>query len=114
MLQCGIVKVTGADEKSVYCFFLSSQACGPVQLRKGVRILTNARLVSPAAKVPYLAITVWGVGQRVSERVMDALLAPALPEELEKYHNLSEDLSFELDDLRNKDGSHEDSYEKNE
>ena len=103
MLQCGILSLVGGVDKSVYCFFLSSQACGSVQLRTGVRILTNARLVRPQAKVPYLASTVWGVGMQVREELMQDLHAPALPQDLEKYYNLSDDLSFELDDLRNKD-----------
>jgi len=102
MLECGIVSLVGGDDQSVYCFFLSRQACGPVQLRTGVRILTNARLVRPQAKVPYLASTVWGVGMQAREELMQDLHAPALPQELEKYYNLSDDLSFELDDLRNK------------
>ena len=97
-LECGLIKLTGQDAD--YCFFTAVQVFGGLQphLDLGAPVCVNARLVQAAARVPYLAASLWDQGERMDRAAMDCLLAPAMPDHLEFYYRLSEELLLELEE----------------
>ena len=86
----------------------------------GSRVVANARLVQAGwkvnfdqsfpvkyicLKVPFLAASVRGEGAETVPGMMEALLLPPKPLDLEKYQAMAEDLAFELPAIQQQTGT---------
>merc|ERR1719319_42267 len=97
VLRCGILRLAG-PAAAVYCFYTDSSALGHLAL--GARVVASARLVRAEAKVPYLAASVRGEGAETVPGMVEALVAPARPQDMERFGGMAEDLALELPHLQ--------------
>jgi len=108
LLRCGVALIDISDGNSAYCFFDRKSLVTPVsdkerlsvRVRKGDTMKINAWLLDENAKIPYLASTIWMPGIRVSSSLMDSILTLPDMRHMEKFHNLSREMAWQLDERK--------------